>query len=206
MKNLLVPLAGALLFAGCAAGQSPATAPHSPSGSDHVHHADVLVRKGTGNDVANPFHPISLLLSHAENTGEVTIFEFVLPPRSPGSPPHTHSGEDEYFYVTEGQLSVLSGDEIVVLESGDFAALNRGNTHMFWNASNQTTRLIMITTGASFEAFISGVGPALAEAQPASPEAAGAVIGQMAAKYGITISMDRMPPEAAPYYAPPPSE
>ena len=31
---------------------------------------------------------------------------------------------------------------------------------------------------------------------------AGAVVGKLAAEYGITISMEKMPAEAAPYYGP----
>ena len=166
-------------------------------------HPDKLVRAETGESVENPFHPIRLLLASDESAGAVTIYEFILPPGSPGSPPHTHTHEDEYFYVTSGTLDVLSNGEVLRLNPGDFAALNRGHAHMFWNGSDGETELVMMTTGSSFEAFMESVSPRLAEAKPESAEAVGAVIGQLAAEHGITISMEMMPEEAAPYYAPP---
>jgi uncharacterized cupin superfamily protein len=170
------------------------------------HHTDKLVMAEAGAAVENPFHPVRLLLSSEESMGEVTIYEFILPPQSPGSPPHTHSREDEYFYVLQGTLDVLSDGSVKRISEGDFAALKRGNAHMFWNGSDTETQLLMMTTGASFEQFLESVSPRLAEARPASPEAAGAVIGQLAAEHGIEISMEMMPAAAAPYYAPPPAE
>jgi uncharacterized cupin superfamily protein len=177
---------------------------HAMTMPDHADHPDKLVRAATGEMVDNPFHPVRLLLSNEESAGEVTIYEFLLPPKSPGSPPHTHSLEDEYFYVISGTLDVLSNGETLRLNPGDFAALNRGHAHMFWNGSDTPTELIMTTTGSSFEAFMSSAGPRIAEAKPANAEEAGAVIGQLAAEHGIIISMDQMPAEAAPFYAPPP--
>ena len=199
MLKMILP-AAALAFA--------ASAQAHEHGADHSGHSmakpDKVVPATTGADVENPFHPIRLLLSNAETEGQVTIYEFLLPPQSPGSPPHTHSLEDEYFYVLSGTLDVLSGGETKRLQPGDFAALTRGNAHMFWNGSDGHTELLMMTTGNSFEAFMEGVSPALAEAQPGSPEEAGAVIGQLAAEHGIMISMEMMPEAAAPLYAPPP--
>ena len=176
---------------------------HDHAADAAADHADKLVRAETGTAVENPFHPIRLLLSSGESAGEVTIYEFILPPKSPGSPPHTHTLEDEYFYVLSGTLDVLSNGEVLRLNPGDFAALNRGHTHMFWNGSDGQTELIMMTTGNSFEAFMQGASPAIAEAKPASPEEFGAVIGKLAADHGIAITMEKMPAEAAPYYAPP---
>ncbi|MEQ8556887.1 MAG: cupin domain-containing protein [Henriciella sp.] len=196
LKSILV--SGAMM--GLAAGAHA----HEDGGADHApDHPDKIVPADTGASVENPFHPVRLLLANDESAGSVTIYEFLLPPQSPGSPPHTHTQEDEYFYVLEGSLDILSGGEVKRLQPGDFAALNRGHAHMFWNGSDTDTKLLMMTTGSSFEAFMEGVSPRLAEQKPGSPGEAGAVIGQLAAEHGIEISMETMPEEAAPYYAPP---
>ena len=185
-------------------GEQAEHSEHEGHAAHHQHHhTDKLVLAETGEAVENPFHPVRLLLSSEESMGEVTIYEFILPPKSPGSPPHTHTHEDEYFYVTSGTLDVLSNGEVLRLNPGDFAALNRGHAHMFWNGSDGETELVMMTTGSSFEAFMESVSPRIAEARPESAEAVGAVIGQLAAEHGIMISMEMMPEEAAPYYAPP---
>lgn len=205
LRKLSLSSAGVLALAACT--MHPSGQDHHGAMADHVHaRPDKLVIAGAGASVENPFHPVRLLLSAEETAGDVTVYEFELPPRSPGSPPHTHTLEDEYFYVISGALSVMTGDQVLSLYPGDFAALNRGNTHMFWNASDETTRLIMTTTGGSFEGFMNSAAPRIAEARPDSAEAAGAVIGQLAAEHGITISMEKMPPEAAPFYGPPPAD
>ncbi len=159
-----------------------------------------IVPAGTAPEVANPFHPIRLMLSSQETAGELSLYEFEVPPESAGSPPHTHTLEDEYFFILSGTLDVLVDGEVSQLGEGDFAALTRGHTHMFWNGSQEPVRLLMATTGASFESFMASVAPRLAEAKPDGPQAAGAVVSALAAEHGITISMEDMPAEAAPYY------
>lgn len=197
-----------LTLSGCAHAHPPADTSGSEAGHSAAphEHMNKLVRAGAGEVVDNPFHPVHLLLSNTETAGSVTVYEFNLPPNSPGSPPHTHSLEDEYFFVVSGTLDVLLDGEVQRLEAGDFAALTRGRTHMFWNGSETPSKIIMTTTGASFEAFMAAAAPRLAAAQPETAEAAGAVIGQLAAEHGIMIAMDQMPPEAAPLYMPPASD
>lgn len=169
-------------------------------------HADMpvlpnkIVPDGTAPAVDNPFHPIRLILSSQESAGELTLYEFELPAQSAGSPPHTHTREDEYFFILSGTLDVLVDGAVQRLETGDFAALTRGHTHMFWNGSEAPVRLLMATTGHSFEAFMAEVAPRLAEARPDGPAEAGAVIGALAAEHGISITMENLPAEAAPYY------
>lgn len=159
-----------------------------------------IVPAGTAPDVDNPFHPVRLILSSQESEGAVTLYEFEVPPHSPGSPPHTHTLEDEYFYILSGSLDVMVNGEVTQLNEGDFAALTRGHSHMFWNGSDAPVRLLMTTTGHSFEAFLAGAAPRLAEEKPESPAEFGAVIGALAAEHGITVSMEDLPPEAAAYY------
>ena len=171
----------------------------------HVHgEGDAMPNKivpaGIAPEVENPFHPVRLILSSQESAGEVTLYEFEVPPHSPGSPPHTHTLEDEYFYILSGSLDVMVNGEVTQLNAGDFAALTRGHSHMFWNGSDEPVRLLMTTTGHSFEAFMAGVAPRLAEEKPETPAEFGAVIGALAAEHGISISMEDMPPEAAAYY------
>ncbi|MBY9068318.1 cupin domain-containing protein [Hyphomonas sp. WL0036] len=202
IKSTILP-ALALSLAACAHHAHGHMHHHDHAGASAVDHSDKLVRAATGHAVDNPFHPVRLLLSSEESAGDVTVYEFLLPPRSPGSPPHTHSLEDEYFFVVSGTLDVLSNGQVLRLNPGDFAALNRGHAHMFWNGSDAPTELIMITTGGSFETFMNGAGPRIAEAKPESAEDFGAVISQLAAEHGITISMEKMPVEAAEFYMPP---
>ena len=44
-------------------------------------------------------------------------------------PLHTHDDEDELFYVLEGELDIIDGDEELTLEPGEFYIVRRGRKH-----------------------------------------------------------------------------
>ena len=44
-------------------------------------------------------------------------------------PLHTHDNEDELFFVLEGELDILDGEEELTLKSGEFYIVRRGREH-----------------------------------------------------------------------------
>lgn len=67
------------------------------------------------------------LLAGAADTGGAV--SFVVPPLAPrtlGSPVHTHTREDEWSYVLEGQVGVRLGDRTVTARPGDLVLKPRG--------------------------------------------------------------------------------
>src|SRR5213592_4562362 len=50
-------------------------------------------------------------------------------PRGSGPPWHLHHNEDETFYVLEGEVTVLVGDERIDLDAGDYCFAPRGIAH-----------------------------------------------------------------------------
>lgn len=48
-----------------------------------------------------------------------------------GAPPHVHRHMSELFYVLDGALQVLVGDEVIVLEAGDLLVVPPGTPHAF---------------------------------------------------------------------------
>jgi quercetin dioxygenase-like cupin family protein len=59
-------------------------------------------------------------------------------------PPHTHTREDEYSIVTEGEIGFRSGDREVVLAAGGYITKPRGELHAMWNAGTVPARMIEI--------------------------------------------------------------
>jgi quercetin dioxygenase-like cupin family protein len=51
-----------------------------------------------------------------------------------GPPLHTHTVQEDTFYVLEGVMTVQLGDEIAELAAGDFAFAPPGVPHTFTNA------------------------------------------------------------------------
>jgi mannose-6-phosphate isomerase-like protein (cupin superfamily) len=79
--------------------------------------------------------------------------------------PHTHTREDEYSIVTQGQIGVRSGDREVVLGAGGYITKPRGELHAMWNAGKVPARMIEIISPAGFEGLFREVAD-LVEAGP----------------------------------------
>jgi mannose-6-phosphate isomerase-like protein (cupin superfamily) len=60
-----------------------------------------------------------------------------------GSPPHVHARYDETFYVVEGPLAFVLGDENITLETGDFVRVPAGTRHAFRNDSEKPVEMLV---------------------------------------------------------------
>ena len=61
-------------------------------------------------------------------------------------PDHTHTTEDEIFYVLEGAITFRCGEETFDLEAGGFIFLPRGLPHGYTIRSENPARLIVVTS------------------------------------------------------------
>jgi mannose-6-phosphate isomerase-like protein (cupin superfamily) len=75
--------------------------------------------------------------------------------RDPGGPPgpprliaprHVHHHDDEAWYVLDGTLHVLVGDDEVEAHAGSCVYATRGTPHTFWNPGPGQTRYLLIMT------------------------------------------------------------
>jgi quercetin dioxygenase-like cupin family protein len=127
--------------------------------------------------------------SSLETTGgRVAVMEN-LAPQGAGSPQHVHHREDEWFYVTEGELTFWVGGQVIVAPAGAFVYGPREIPHTFAVTSPQA-RFLLVGEPAGFEGFVRALSePAQthelppADVQPPDP----AVMMATAAEYGIEI-------------------
>ena len=110
-------------------------------------------------------------------------------PQGHGSPLHVHHNEDEWFYVTEGELTFWTSGQVTKAAAGSFVYLPRDVPHTFLVSSSEA-RFLLVLEPAGFEKFVIELSePARdrtlppAEVQPPSPEQMMAT----AAKYGLDI-------------------
>jgi quercetin dioxygenase-like cupin family protein len=92
------------------------------------------------------------LVTGEETGGAYFAMEAYVPPGG-GPPPHIHRNEDETFYVVEGQVEILLGDELVTAGVGDFVNVPRGRVHRFHNSGAEPMRMILTFTPAGIEKF-----------------------------------------------------
>jgi mannose-6-phosphate isomerase-like protein (cupin superfamily) len=96
---------------------------------------------------------ISFKTVGADTDGRWTCFEYTAPPRFSGPPPHWHAVTQEAFYVLEGSLTLLVGEETVVAETGGFAYVPPGVVHAFSNPSSEPARFLGIAAPAGIEEY-----------------------------------------------------
>lgn len=110
------------------------------------------IRAGTGPAYRGPGNQITFLITSAESNGGVFFGEVVVSPGG-GPPPHRHSHEDESFYIVEGTLALLLGDETVIASPGDFVQIPRGVVHAFKNTGTVNARMLAVNTPGGIEKF-----------------------------------------------------
>lgn len=130
---------------------------------------------------------LATIKASSETTGgRVAVIEH-LAPRGAGSPLHVHRREDEWFYVTEGELTFWVGGQVIQAPAGSFVYGPRDIPHTFEVASDEA-RFLLVTEPAGFEAFMRTVAqPAQAltipppPSEPPDPQR----LATVAAEYGI---------------------
>jgi mannose-6-phosphate isomerase-like protein (cupin superfamily) len=120
--------------------------------------------------------------------GAFSLVEHPMPPRSLGSPVHTHRKEDEYSYVLEGRVGVMLGDDIVEAGPGDLVFKPRGIPHAFWNAGDEPARLLELISPAGFENYFRKLAPLLA-----APERDEDAIAEVVGRYELEIDFSTIP-------------
>jgi mannose-6-phosphate isomerase-like protein (cupin superfamily) len=131
---------------------------------------------------------VRFLVGAGQTDGRFSLVEHPLPPRSLGSPVHTHHHEDEYSFVLEGRIGVQLGDENLVAGPGDLVIKPRGVPHAFWNAGDEPARLLEMISPAGFEDYFREMAPLLA-----AEERDTAAMAAVAERYGLAIDFGTIP-------------
>ena len=128
---------------------------------------------------------IRMLAASGGTGGHAALLEHPIAPRSLGAPIHTHSREDEFSYIAEGQVGFMIGDRILEAKAGDFVAKPRGIPHAFWNASDKPAHIVELIVPGGFEGYFSEMAAVLNAPQPDHARA-----GEVCGRYGITMDLD----------------
>ena len=127
------------------------------------------VRPGEGLTIQGPAGgPLTFKARGDETDAALTVFENVIAPGD-GPPFHTHAGEDESWYVLDGELRFRLGDEVASAAAGSFVFVPRGTPHCFQNVGAQPARIIVMFTPSGMERFFDRF--ATLPAGPVDPDA-----------------------------------
>ncbi|MGE0007512.1 MAG: cupin domain-containing protein [Parvibaculaceae bacterium] len=120
----------------------------------------------------------------AETGGSFSLWEAVFPPGE-GPPPHTHSREDEAFYVLEGEFvfDFEGAEGSRRLGPGGFFFGARGRRHGLRNAGETPGRLLILSApSVGLDEMFAEIDAAGARRRPDL-----ATIMAITARYGVTV-------------------
>jgi mannose-6-phosphate isomerase-like protein (cupin superfamily) len=93
-----------------------------------------------------PASGITLLADAASTGGVLTSNRSFMAAGTDGAPPHFHRDAAELFYVLDGKLDVLLGEEIVTMTANDLLVVPAGRTHAFAPAAGASADVLFVYT------------------------------------------------------------
>src|SRR5260370_27354691 len=124
-----------------------------------------------------------------DSNGKYAPWEAIVPPGG-GPPPHVHSREEEGFYILEGEITFLNGEERIVATAGMFANMPVGTPHSFKNESGKLARMLISVAPAGLEKMFFEIGvPVSQDVSTTAPPTKEEIERLVAAapRYGIEI-------------------
>ena len=122
-------------------------------------------------------------------TGAYTLVELKAP-QGFAIPVHYHEGEEEGFYVAQGEVTIYLGNDERTLAAGGFAMAPRGVPHAFRLETPDATLVLLVSPGPAHEAMFREMGePATARSIPEAPAMPPDVpeLAKIAARHGTQI-------------------
>ncbi len=86
-----------------------------------------------------------------ETNDKYSISEWWLAPNSTGPGAHQHDDQDQVFYVLEGTISILVGDNWIEAEKGAFIRIPRNTMHTFANRTDTKAGMLNVDIPGGFE-------------------------------------------------------
>ena len=129
----------------------------------------------------------SVCLSGPDTGGAYCLLEVSLAPGM-AVPRHTHTREDEVYFVLAGELEVNIGEKTFVLRPGDTLLAPRDIPHDLRNSGNTANHYLLVFSPSGFEEFIMATAvpaPDNAVAPTEPPAVAVQNVHELATEYGI---------------------
>lgn len=148
-------------------------------------------RPAEGRTIAVIGDVYRFLATSEDTNGKYALWETIVPPGG-GPPPHVHSREEEGFYILEGEITFVIGDQRLIATTGMSANMPVGTPHSFKNESGKPAKMLILVAPAGLEKMFFEVGVPLDEgattALPPTKEEIDKLVAA-APRYGIEIRL-----------------
>lgn len=152
------------------------------------HQDEVLELASKGNSFSLPGGVVTFKAVTEDTNGAYTLIEVVTQPDD-GVPPHSHSLENEAFYVVEGKLEFQLDDQTIVAGAGAYLYSPANHFHGFRNISSTPAKFLMLYTPSGVEKFFAEGGTRVENSEVIPSPITEADIEKVtvaASKYGVT--------------------
>jgi len=105
-----------------------------------------VVRHDEAEVVGGPPSTVRLLLDADATHGALSTQRVTLARGADGAVPHHHENGSELFYVLDGSLQVLAGDDVLTLGEGDMAVVPPKTAHAFAAAPGAPADVLIVIT------------------------------------------------------------
>jgi quercetin dioxygenase-like cupin family protein len=131
---------------------------------------------------------LAIMKATARQTGGAFGLIEQFAPVGTGSPYHVHRGEDETFYILDGELEFISEGRRFVSGAGGYVFLPRNTPHGFRVVGGSPARFLILVTPGGFEEFVTAMGEPASELRvPEMTAPDMAKLTALAAKHGLEI-------------------
>jgi len=111
----------------------------------------------------------------SSTAGRLSLMERVLPPGGRMPPPHRHTGNDEAYFVLDGEVTFVLDGEQTVGRRETFLLVPAGEDHTFGNTSDAEARLLVLHTPA-LDGYFADLELLWSAPEPPTPEQEGALM------------------------------
>ena len=134
--------------------------------------------------------------THLFTDNRLGVAELILPPRTPGPPPHWHEMHDETFFVTQGTIRFHVPDpdkpgedkKVVDAKAGDYMVVPIRAPHTFSNPADEEARIFFTSTPSFYINYFKLLSQLSTPDQPLPAEVTMTAMSMFA-----TIQVDKQP-------------
>lgn len=106
----------------------------------------LVVRGDAAEVVGAEANRVTLLADKKDTGGALSTIRVALAKSADGARPHRHYVGSEMFYVLDGSVQMLSGEDIVVAHRGDLVVVPPHMPHAFGAAQGKSAELLIVFT------------------------------------------------------------
>jgi RimJ/RimL family protein N-acetyltransferase/quercetin dioxygenase-like cupin family protein len=117
----------------------------------------------------------------AQSDGAYVVYEQIVSPGM-GVPPHVHTREDEIFFVLDGQMEFLAGDQMVVAKPGAVVYAPRNVPHAYKAVGVTPAKVRFIASPGEIEDMFAQLASWPSDVPPDLGK-----LGELCAKFGISF-------------------